>query len=149
MNDIPRGEELGGKVENLRRVAAVYLPRMANDYNTLTGHLSSTTGSESAFQRSGEFGPMAVKSAWTSLRDLLWTSSDQTSDNLFGLASGLKGAVEGFVAQDDAAAQKLAEEKQKFENDKGAAGHEWNKPYQNDQTAPKWEEPIPPGVGGN
>lgn len=135
-------------MEDLRQAATVYLPRMAHDFSTITGKLQSTTGSDSAFQRSGEFGPMEVKGSWTALRDLMWSCSDVTSDNVYKLAEGLKSACEAFARQDADAAATMRAEQEAFENGKGAAGQEWSKPYGNDQTAPPVVDPTPPSIGG-
>ncbi|ADD41713.1 hypothetical protein Snas_2018 [Stackebrandtia nassauensis DSM 44728] len=123
-------------MENLREVATVYLPRMANDYTGLTSSLRQTTGTDGAFDRSGEFGAQEFKAAWTALRDLIWTSSDQTSDNLYALGVGLKSAVDEFCANDEAAAAAMDAERATFEGKNGPSGLEWNQPYGNDENAP-------------
>lgn len=150
VNDQVTGKVFGGELEKLRRVAVVYLPRMADDYTAVTSSMSQSVSGDSVFQRSGDFGPQALKTSWASLRDVLWTSADQTSDNLYSLASGLKKAMEDFAAQDSDAARELNDARAEFEANKGPGGQEWSGPYQNSETAPALvNPPIPAGAGGN
>lgn len=142
------GREFGGPLENLRQISKVYLPHMAGDYSEVTACMEVTSKADTAFQRSGDFGPMVFESSWTSLRDVLWTASDQTSDNLWLLAEGLKKAADAFYHDDGVAADKVDVLRGDFESQNGESGKEYEGEYGNDDTAPPWEEPVPPGAGG-
>ena len=141
MNDELTGKEFGGALERLRQAARIDLPKLADEYSQVRDDIDSGSSVDEKLNHDSYFGPNVLKADWTPLRDLIWTASGQSGDNIWALAGGLDGAVESFAEQDGAAATELDKERKKLENDGDASNNEWQDGYDKGDT-PAWKEPA-------
>lgn len=140
MNDKLSGEALGGALERLREAARIDLPKLADEYAKVREYCEATKEVDGKLDRPAYFGGTKVKDAWLPLRDLIWTASGDTGDNLWALSQGLGAAVDDFAEQDAAAGNEMRRLKGELETDKDPANDQWKAGYDDDST-PEWKDP--------
>lgn len=141
MNDELTGKEFGGALERLRQAARIDLPKLADEYSQVRDDIDSGSSVDDKLDHDSYFGANELKADWTPLRDLIWTASGQSGDNIWALATGLDGAVTSFADVDTAAGAAMDKERKKLENDGDASNNEWKDGYDKGDT-PEWKEPA-------
>jgi hypothetical protein len=129
MPDEMSGGVFGGPLERLRQAARIDLPRLADEYAQIRNECEMTSRYDDKLNRPDYFGSPALKSAWTKLRDVVWTAAGETGANLWSLSEGLNAALERFIVEDGAAADEMFRARSRMEGDQSKSNDEWTTGY--------------------
>jgi hypothetical protein len=131
MSDEMHGAVFGGPLERLRQAARVDVPRLADEYAKIRNECEASSGTDDKLDRPAYFdsGAPAFKNSWVELRDIVWTATGETSENLWDLSRGLDVALDAFIAQDTAAANALKATRWDLEHDGTTINDEWTAGY--------------------
>ncbi|SDT39686.1 hypothetical protein [Actinoplanes derwentensis] len=125
MSDEMHGVVFGGPLERLRQAARVDLPRLADEYAQIRNACETSASHDDKLDRPGYFGSPALRNSWTQLRDVVWTATGETSDNLAEPAQGLETALNRFMYEDDIAAAELTRARDLMQHDRAKTNDEW------------------------
>jgi hypothetical protein len=136
MSDEMQGAVFGGPLERLREAARIDLPRLADEYAKIRGGCETASHSDDKLSRPAYFGSPALKDAWTQLRDVVWTATGETGENLWALSQGLEAALEHFMNEDHTAADAMQALRGQLQGDKSQSNDEWTAGYNDGRFPP-------------
>jgi hypothetical protein len=129
MSNEMQGAVFGGPLERLRQAARIDLPRIADEYAKIRSECETTSHTDVKLDRPAYFGSPALKDGWTTLRDVVWSATGETSENLWDLAQGLESALEKFIGQDQTAADEMYAARGRLQSDTSRTNDEWTAGY--------------------